>query len=243
MDRRNKYRIELGGKSTVEVSILVEDRPLMVGRLHDVSAEGAGVVLPNLANAPLAVGQRAELVLVGTTIVKPLRVSAVVRHLRIEGSGAEAVQHYGFDFTNQEGFDELLIAQDLHILFNRRKSRRVEPDPQEPIGAFLEDVVRGKSGPARVLDLSTGGVGLLLTREVDLLFGQVERVRLALRLPRATEDLHLEGIVRRRAEEDGGVRYGIEFDPERTPRFVEKQAVLAKYVVGCLRQLLKAGAR
>ncbi|MCI0586231.1 MAG: hypothetical protein L0323_05265, partial [Planctomycetes bacterium] len=77
MDRRNKYRIELGGKSTVEVSILVEDRPLMVGRLHDVSAEGAGVVLPNLANAPLAVGQRAELVLVGTTIVKPLRVSAV----------------------------------------------------------------------------------------------------------------------------------------------------------------------
>ncbi len=243
MDRRNMYRIELGEESTVEVSILAENRPLMVGRLHDVSAEGAGVVLPSLASAPLAVGQRAELVLVGTTIVKPLRVSAVVRHLRVEGSGAGAVQHYGFDFTNKEGFDELLIAQDLHILFNRRKSRRVEPDPEEPIQALLEDAVPGKSGPARVLDLSTGGVGLLLTREVDRLFAGVEGVRVGLRLPGATEELRHEGTVRRRAEETGGVRYGIQFDPERTPRFVEKQAHLARYVIRCLRQVLNAGAR
>lgn len=243
MDRRTVYRIELGENSTVAVSILVEDRPLMVDRLHDVSAEGAGVVLPGLASAPLSVGQRADLVLVGTTIVKPLRVSAVVRHHRVEGSGPGAVQLYGFDFTNKEGFDEFLIAQDLHILFNRRKSRRVEPDPEEPIQVLLEDAVRGKSAPARVLDISTGGVGLLLTPEVDPRFAEVEKVRVALRLPGATEDLRLEGNVRRRSEEIGGVRYGIQFDPDQTAHFGEQQVLLAKYVVRCLRHLLKTGAR
>ncbi|MGH7150296.1 MAG: PilZ domain-containing protein, partial [Planctomycetota bacterium] len=213
MERRNQYRIELGERSTVEVSILVGDRPLMVGRLHDVSAEGAGVILPSLASAPLSVGQHAELVFVGTTIIKPLRVSAVVSHHRVEGRGAEAVQHYGFDFTNMDGFDELLIAQDLHILFNRRKTRRVEPDPEEPIEALLEDEVHGKSGSARVVDLSTDGVGIHVTSKVDSRFAEVERVRVALRLPGASEDVRLEGNVRHRSEASGGgVRYGIEFD-------------------------------
>ena len=244
MERRSQYRIELGEKSTVEVSILVKNRPLMVGRLHDVSAEGAGVVLPSLATAPLAVGEEAELVFVGTTIVKPLRVSAVLAHHRIEGRGAEAVQHFGFDFTNKDGFDELLIAQDLHVLFNRRKTRRVEPDPEEPVEALLEDEVRGKSGSARVVDLSTSGVGLHVTSKVDSRFAEVEKVRVALRLPGMTEDLRLEGNVRHRSETTGGgMRYGIEFDRVRTPRFAEQQAVLVRYVAGCLRQLLKTGAK
>jgi c-di-GMP-binding flagellar brake protein YcgR len=244
MERRNQYRIELGEKSTVEVSIHVEDRPLMVGRLHDVSAEGAGVVLPNLAGAPLAVGQNAELVLVGRTIVKPLRVSAIVSHHRIEGTGPEAVQRYGFDFTDKEGFDELLIAQDLHVLFNRRRARRIQPDPEEPIEVHLEDEDRGKSESARVVDLSTGGVGIQVTPKAGPRFAEGERVSVSLRLPGGSEDLRLEGKVLHRSEATGGgTRYGIEFDRVRTPRFAEQQALLARYVDRCLRQLLKAGAR
>ncbi|HEU5394656.1 MAG TPA: PilZ domain-containing protein, partial [Candidatus Methylomirabilis sp.] len=141
------------------------------------------------------------------------------------------------------GFDELLIAQDLHVLFNRRKTRRVEPDPEEPVEALLEDEVRGKSGSARVVDLSTAGVGLHVTSKVDSRFAEVEKVRVALRLPGTAEDLRFEGNVRHRSEATGGgMRYGIEFDRVATPRFAEQQALLARYVARCLRQLLKAGA-
>ncbi|HET6204896.1 MAG TPA: PilZ domain-containing protein [Planctomycetota bacterium] len=242
METKSMYRIELGMKSNVEVSIMAEGRPLLVGRLHDVSAEGAGVVLPNLTSAPLSVGQKAMLVFVGANIVRPLRVSAVVKQRRTEGIGAEAVDHYGFDFTDKEGIDEFLIAQDLHILFNRRRTRRVQPDVAAPIEVLLEDGVSGKSAAGQLLDLSTAGVGLLVTPKVDSRFAGVDCLRLAFRLPEHAEELRLEGTIRYRAREAGGVRYGVEFDGVRTERFREKQAVLEKYVARCLRALLKCGA-
>ena len=84
--------------------------------------------------------------------------------------------------------------------------------------------------PACLVDLSEGGMGLVVPPEVEDCLNQAEYLDVTLRLPGEERPVQLTACIRHRAIAGPAVRYGIEFIPQFSDDFEGSRRVLASYI-------------
>lgn len=113
----------------------------------------------------------------------------------------------------------------IRALIYGRRAVRVRPSLTMPLRVKLPERVS-----VEVYDISTGGIALLVSDELQHLITRWE-LSLRLFLPGDESEIHLEGNVKQRRLVGSSVLYGIEFDPVRTPRLEAKQELIHQYVM------------
>ncbi len=215
-------------KDFLEVTLSSGGRTLAPGIVVDVTADGAGIRFP-LATAPnIAIGEQVELEFASQQ-QKILAVAAFVRFRREE----ETVRRYGLEFLDRDIVEKQLPPA-LARLFNRRASFRVRPDPAAPIAVTLEGFVPMGSverTTVDLVDLSVTGMAVTVGTEFEKAFSGNVDVRVSMELPGYPDDINLGAVIHYRKLLDGGVHYGIGFDPERTANFAKQRRAIMDYVV------------
>jgi hypothetical protein len=226
MDQRRHYRIP--AKELEGFSVSVARAGLTsCGVLKDVSAAGAGVVLP--ADAPLALqlGEHVVLQIGIYDLPSPLEVRATTRFAAGEAAGTR----YGFQFDDPDEFGRQLPSS-LRSVFNRRLMVRAQPNPEAPIGVVVTSLLATYERPrVEVRDLSGIGVSLMADHQAARRLEGLTRLRLTLRLPGAGGPMEVIGRICYFLSLSGGARLGVEFDPRTTEDFAEKQRLLVGWVV------------
>ena len=234
MDRRKHYRVEPAEGDDLQVSFAKPGAPPVPGLVLDVSAGGVMVQLA-LAGCPdLAMGEEVELSFVADRFKRPLAVSARVVHRRDEGSS----RRYGLQFTDRQQLENQ-VATELFRLFNRRKTYRVEPDPDVPIEVTLEQRHAGVQVHAQVKDISVGGLGVRVPADVLAALGTSDRVKVAISLPGRQDPVVLIGNICHRRVAGEEIHYGIEFDLEQSEDPKRQQNAITDYVMKRQRATLR----
>ncbi len=153
-------------------------------------------------------------------------------------------EHVGLQFIDARQAEALLNPV-LMRLFNRRSNYRVEPDPAlppiwvtvqalEPPGISLQQ--------ARLLDLATGGIGLLGSLDFEGALAGVTDLECTLFLPDTQLPISLQAQVLHRTLIDSSVRYGLSFVEDGSPTGQRTQEVLLSYVIRRQREMGRGGA-
>ncbi len=235
MDRREQYRIVPDKADRVWASVTCPGGSSISGQVVDLSAGGGGISISfPLAGRPvLAVGEEVALTFTSTLFKKELTVSARVVH----GTGDEQNAHYGFEFSDPQELDAQLTPM-FHRLPNRRRSPRVTPARDSPVLVILNAETGHKWTTGHIVDISAAGIGVLVSPETELRLGSVERVELSVSLPGHLDPLRLHGVIRNRYTVRGQIRYGIEFEFERSEESQRNQTAIINYVAERQRQHL-----
>jgi len=140
---------------------------------------------------------------------------------------------YRFAYTLTPEFQEL-IPEDLWVLFPSRASHRVRPTPESPINVRLGSVDGQQGFEARVLDLSTSGVGLAVDRETEIQLHDKDVLRIQFQFPGLIgpgDGTIVFGKVMHRRMAGSELRYGVSFDLELELETVGQDALI-RYIVG-----------
>ncbi|MHC4415811.1 MAG: PilZ domain-containing protein [Planctomycetota bacterium] len=236
--RRAQYRVELDEAAGLRVTIPNPKGRPFVGRLLDVSADGAGARFQAPEFPELAVGQEVNLIMTSDRLKSSLKVAARVQHRAEE----EGFRRYGFRFLRREQL-EAQLSPALRQLFNRRKAVRVSPDTRSSVPTALEAAPGGPSAKARLEDLSALGAGVSLEAEAEAVFATTTRVGISLSLPGCRDPVDLVGHIRYRRLVGARIHYGIEFDAALSRHFEQQQEAITEYVMQRQRRMLKRPVR
>ncbi len=238
MDDRAHYRIDFAGLEDAQVSVQSAEGVSALGQILDLSIGGLGlrfsldIPLPGCPD--FTVGEDVELSFAADRFKRPLAVSARVVHRLDEGSS----RRYGLQFTDRQQLENQ-VATELFRLFNRRKTYRVEPDPDVPIEVTLEQRHAGVQVHAQVKDISVGGLGVRVPADVMAALGTSDRVKVAISLPGRQDPVILIGNIRHRRVAGEEIHYGIEFDLEQSEDPKRQQNAITDYVMKRQRATLR----
>ena len=112
--------------------------------------------------------------------------------------------------------------------FNRRKAYRVTQDEDSPIQVALK--WDGGSGSGRIFDISTSGMGLLVSPEISGRISYHDRLQLKFNLPGSEIPLELIGSVSYSRASGENAHYGIQIDWDQTGSFYRQEAIISTYV-------------
>lgn len=227
MVARNQYRAGIETDDAIHVCFLAVDGACLCGQIIDLSIDGVSLNVRHPAYArhrsALEAGQKVELEFPSTLLNIPIRASAVVRHRRAEGGG----WRYGLQFKDRGQF-ETRLGPVFHKLFNRRRSRRVEPDRDMAVEVASPDLRVN----APMIDISRTGVAVSAPTELEQNLKGIDSISLSLPVPGSRKRVTLNGIIRtRKLDRDARVRYGIEFEhtlPNGVGRYEEHQLDAAR---------------
>ncbi len=229
--------MELDKATDLAVSIPDSEGRPCSGRLLDISGYGAGARFLAAECPTLAIGQVVKLIFTSERLKNPVTATARVQNRTEE----EDSRRYGFRFLEGEKLDAQLPPA-LRKLFNRRQAVRVAPDPDLPVPVTMEAEEHGPRVEGRLADLSSLGAGASLDSEAESGLAETSRVGISLVLP-SILPTHLIGDIRHRRLIGAEIRYGVEFDPERSENFARQQDLITRYVMERQRALLRTAAR
>ncbi len=228
MDQRDQYRVDIGGSSVLQVGLVAAGGVSIVGRIADISVRGVSLVLsahrgPQEGGRALRMGEEVQLRFPSTLLNKPLTASARVKDRTEEGDSLR----YGFEFTDPAQFEYRLWPA-LRRLFNRRQAFRVAPHHELPV-----EITPGAARAVfPLLDISTRGLAVRVPIEAEPALRATDRIRLSFGLPGRQPTVDVDGIVRSRVLLPGAdVRYGAEFDLQRTSNPDAVQSAIGEYVM------------
>jgi len=144
---------------------------------------------------------------------------------------------YGVEFVDPGSLQNKMPPR-LLSAFNRRRAFRVTPDSSEPIEATIVRSQGGIRVELPVINVSASGVGLIARKNDDQLLMAGDEVLVSFSVPDVPGVLRMVGIVRYSQKQRGGVRYGVEFDREKTAMFKQQQKVVQTYVMNQQRKML-----
>lgn len=223
-ERRNAYRIQWSvDDAPVSVAMHIRRVGSFPAKLLDLSIRGAGVQFGDEA-PDAAVGDRVHLVFGMNVLDKPFMAKAFVRS-RLE---VDSGRRYGLVFQEPEKI-EAALPDALGPLFNRRAAVRVEP--KQKIEVDLEAFVEPTGWAATtssVADLSVSGMAVHVDADFERALKKQDRLRLAFELGRTEFNFGARIVNRRLAK--GTVRWGMQFERERSARFEEQQAAIESFV-------------
>lgn len=235
------YRVQPGEADTVSVRVHPQG-PFFTGEVVEVSFDGVGACFPSSAfstpdrPAP-AMGQHVQLSLTLGEAPAVLRASGTVV-LRTDRKDSV---HYGFRFTDRKEVARQLSSK-LVTLFNRRRRYRVSTDANSLVAVTVEGGQDGGKAQAHLVDISTTGVGLRLSKHFALGLVATDRIKVCISLPDCPDQLEVQGIIRHRhpvgafGEE---VDYGIKFAWEHSDNAAAQQREIGKFVMKQQRELLR----
>jgi hypothetical protein len=235
MERRAYYRVTSEEVTGVQARVRTSKGAIIDGEPTNVSVDGAALrfAVPGLdrSGGPVfEVGEEVELQFALPTRDAPVLLKATVIH-RTEAEGS---RQYGFQFAGRTDLDSQL-APALYWLFNRRTSQRVKPTLDSPIAVTLHVAASGSTVDARLLDISTGGMGLRVPLAAESALAAADRVSVFLSLPTHEPRLDLVVKIRNRCLMGPEVRYGVEYDLEQTQDVQRQLGVISAFVMECQR--------
>ncbi|MEZ5973960.1 MAG: hypothetical protein R3F17_08590 [Planctomycetota bacterium] len=167
-----------------------------------LSAQFWGADLPNLAlGAPLDVQIR------GLSVHLPGLPACALERSELHGG-----RSYRFGYTLTPEFLSR-IPSHLQGLFPFRVSHRVHPSGEDPVVAMVAPLGGEHWHQAQIRDISTAGVGMVVSREVEAALSGDGRVQVELRFPTLGPEAcsNLVAIVQHRHLVGEKVRYGMAF--------------------------------
>ncbi len=218
--RRSAYRVDA---DRLEVILTTPAGERWAGRLNHLSIRGGALEFDRLRAPSVRLGTGVLLTVRSDRLDEPVALPAVVR----SRTDAPDSCIYGVEFDWLPELEEKLAAGRLYPLFNRRRARRVVPDPSRPIRLSL----RGSGGvriEPTLKDLSRLGLGAVIIAADGHRLGRSSNVDVNLRLPHLRRAVGLYGTIRYRWGSDSEIRCGIEF--ERDDRFYAAEDVISSYV-------------
>lgn len=251
-NRRRQYRVTAEFDRLVQVELLGPKVHATQVRLLDLSAGGAGLVLPARASGVLRMRDRIELRLVSEALAEPVRMFARICHL----DEREREPKVGLAFESWREHRALLDSE-LKSLFNEREAFRVDPSQKEPVGlrilapgggllAVSRPVGTRLAGPveAQLRDISVSGLGVKLVGPLSGAWGAHDSLQVEARLPGEDAALRVDVELRYlRPQGDGLTLAGLRLHEEATPHARRARQAVTRYVMERQRALLRVGLR
>ncbi len=237
-ERRQFYRMPLGEENHVEVAVWTDDGDGFVGEVINISAEGVAIRVDREAAPILCPGESVAFPFTPRNQTEPVALRATVRARHPMGKH----WRYGFQFQLKNTMS-VRFAEEFYGLFNRRNAFRVKPHPEEPVSVTLAELNTSVSPitTARLNDVSSTGLGVLVSPNVDPQFTEADILCTTLWPPTSTRSLRLAGRIRHRTAHDGNICYGLQIDPEYSGQFEQDHEDLVDYIIH--RQLEELASR
>jgi c-di-GMP-binding flagellar brake protein YcgR len=204
-DKRQHYRKLSARSQPLESLLKVAGWSPVPVELVDLTVRGAGIAVPFARDRNLKVGDLVELTIVSlmrTEVVAAAKVANV-------GKRGQGQVRYGLEFLDlgklYAQLDEFYARH-----FNRRRAVRVKPWLDRKVKIELRWGSESMSGP--MYDLSTQGVGVVLTREAAKRLAEIPSVSIAFRLPGAEAACNGRAAIRHRSPIAKNVLVGLQFD-------------------------------
>lgn len=220
-DRKRRRRF-VGLKGKLQVTLEVGGRPMAV-RLTDLTFDRIVVSLDRAVALDLAPGMAARVFL-----VPPDGASPCVLDVR---AGQTQLTADETQITLQPDRPLVLegLPEDVRRLMSQRRTLRIEPSPDQPVVAAVRRSARLKPVEVRVLNISAGGLKVLLAVPFERFSTWGSYMQVALKI--AEEPMfHLGACVRNCEPAGDSTEIGLEFDAETTPDLAQHQAKIARWV-------------
>lgn len=205
------------------VSLHTPDGVSVEGYVQDLSARGCGAQFPLAETRRLVPGTEVGIAFHALLLPEPLQARAVIRSLS-EESQCRTVR---LEFVDP---NETLRRVPYVLLreFNRRS------DPRLPIEGMVEVSIQSgtesESWTARLADISTGGVALIMTPEQGETLSGETPLHIRFQLPGHPKNFYFVALVCGMRAHTGAVECSVEFDENATPAFETQRAELETYV-------------
>ncbi|MCB9678954.1 MAG: PilZ domain-containing protein [Alphaproteobacteria bacterium] len=179
-------------------------------RVHACYADRAMLAFIGAHPPTFALGATVQLVLSGGRLRIPVRGDARVVE-RVEGRG---LRQYTLEF------DEVMFAEDAAPETDRERRlwTRVRPPSDNPVPIVLSPITaQGRvrmelDRYGRLVDVSGGGLGVLLRDGTEGPLAGHEAVRVSFRPPRTTANVERDCRIRSRALTEHGIRLGLQLE-------------------------------
>ena len=240
LERRSQYRVQSEELVDLRATIRTPDGTYPLGKPVDLSMDGVGTQLlisMRFASAgcpTLVVGEEVTLCLGLSAAESPLELSARVMHRTDKGES----RRYGFQFTDPKQLERQLSPA-LHRLFNGRHAFRIKPDPDSPIEVLLISASPALQVRTRVIDISLDGMAFAVPLDVESTLATADRLVACIGLPGGRQPPRLGILIRNRSLLGNEVRYGVEFNLERTQDVRRQQDAVTRYVMDRQRTLIR----
>ncbi len=174
----------------------------------------------------------------------PIEVAANVVS-RVE-SGTSRIYRYRLKFDSDEL--QKRLTREANRVRNQRTANRVKPASGASVAVTIKspeakgasESLAEASGDVSetgcLKDISTGGVGVFLSRKAESVFAETELVEISFELPPSSGPLTLIGWIRHRRLKGNRMSYGIEFDTELSDNFAPQLDRIIQYIVRCQEQ-------
>ncbi|NCG17955.1 MAG: hypothetical protein GWP91_02955 [Rhodobacterales bacterium] len=203
-ERRGQDRAQNRGESLV-ASVTIGDVQY-TGTVVDTSSAGVRVAFSNQAPPLFRIGEEVSLTFEGAQLDEQHRMSTVVRDRQ---DNAEH-RHYGFTFQGSRA----PAPEVKDAAFNRRLFLRFYAPRSVAVQLQVRDSnTSGAVLHGTVVDLSGGGVSVLLPEGAESRMRDATQVAVTLTFPGRSRPETRNGQIRNRTATEKGTRYGVLFIP------------------------------
>lgn len=189
-EKRRHYRVQQAAMPTLHAMVPFTDGTRRTGRCQDICVGGAGVRFTNDQDPGLESGQELVLLFETPTYEGTLQVAARVLAKKVLDITAV---RYTFVFTRPDELKEHAVGT-WGRWFNRRRFRRLAPDPTTAVPAQIR-WPRGQID-GRVIDVSMGGLGIAIPLSRSAELEGVSQVFLSVVLADNIGELRFSALVR-----------------------------------------------
>jgi CheY-like chemotaxis protein len=214
-------RVLSQGPEPLRVAVQGEKGPATVGEVVAADAGRASVRFHRDGAPRFAIGDPAKLSLSSPSLPETIELAATAES---RGEG-EPHRTYGFRLQREGQVAEEMIRSFLNLI-GRRGAFRVSFDEQQevPVLVFAQALGESHELMGALLDISTGGARLRLKATAERLLYLVDSFEMRFCLPDSVD-------IRHRAACREGVAYGVRFDADRSPEFLEQLEEISAFVL------------
>jgi len=221
-------RILAQGREPLRIAVQGEEGPVRLGEVIASTPSNVSVRLHCDVAPRFAIADKARLTLTSRSLPETIAMSAEV----VSRTEAEPYRSFGFRIEQRSAEQQESLRAFLGLV-GRRGDFRAPIDPERPVPAQALVQVHGESVEfiGTLQDVSARGACVVLKGHAERSLCHVDRMELRFSLPGGDEPLTLTCEIRHRMATPDGVAYGLRYDPEASPAFLEQQEQISEFVL------------
>lgn len=221
-------RVLAQGPEPLRIAVQGDQGVVTVGEVVAADARGASVRFHREGAPRFAIGDNAKLSLSSPSLPKTIELAAKV----ISRGEGDPYRTYGFRLKRR-GAVALEMSQAFLDLIGRRGAIRVVFRREEAVAVQVLAQTLGGSHEflGTLIDISTGGARLQLKATAERSLYLVDSFEMHFQLPGCDEPMIFTAGIRHRVKNIEGLAYGINFDADHSPDFLEQQETISAFVL------------
>jgi hypothetical protein len=224
-DNQQDLADHCGTAATLEIGMLNQDGSSTPGIVVELSYGGVRLKFSDTADIVLPIGYDIPLQLQSNMLDEPIVVSATI----VDRFDKSNCREYGFKFHDPESL-RFQLPPALQDHFNKRKVYRVHPGPDAPVGIWLTNV-EGDAVPGQLVDVSTSGAGVRVSRVLEIGFSRLTQVAVVLHFPDMPNAHNVKCKIRNRSLVEETIHYGLEFCVSELNASPATRQIIIDYVI------------